>query len=291
MRNPTKDAALAIMKQKRLANLGGILALSIAVAGCGGGSGPLGSLWDKLPDSDAKSGATKSGTKTAKANGEVYDGQAEVLAELQALRAELQKRSGALKQDLTAAKAELARRQGAGEIDQAQVDLSPSEIRDSQLSELERLKAELAKRQSNKANKERAISSSLVENEAVYRNVDACLSRASGDFRNTFDGRTDLQKIVNEKKSQVYQNSDRSLLILTTDKNCDISFTGTSIDDYAIGLIHILETQGGVVENKKIGGINVISVAHPRGNFRLASGRKVIGQGGSTNLYTTIKAL
>ncbi|MEP3524061.1 MAG: hypothetical protein ABJ081_00990 [Hyphomicrobiales bacterium] len=275
---------MAFLKKNRLHSAVGLLALSIALAGCGGG--PLGGVFDKLPDADSKAK-----TKTTKASGEVYDGQAEVLAELQALRAELQKRSGALKQDLSAAKQELARRQGAGEIDQAKVNLSPSEIRDSQLSELEKLKAELERRKSGKEAKERAISTSLVENEAIYRNVDACLKRASGDFRNTFDGRSDLTKIVSEKKSQVYQNSDRSLLILTTDKNCDISFTGTSIDDYTTGLVHILETQGGVVENKKVAGINVISVAHPRGNFRLASGKKVIGQGGSTNLYTTIKAL
>lgn len=285
MYNPVKDAALAFVKRKQMFLTGGLLALSVALVGCGSG-GAIGGLFDKLPDAEPKTAK-----QVAQEGAPVDNSRGIILSELQALRAELQKRSGRLSGDLTAAKAELARRQSAGEIDPSKVNLSPAQIRDTQESELDKLKAELARRQSNKEVKEKIISVALTENEAIYRNVDACLMRPSGDFRNTFEGRSDLTKIVDEKKSQLYQNSDKTLLILTTDENCDISFTGTNVDDYAVGLVHILETQGGIVETKNLAGINVISVAHPRGNFRLASGRKAIGQGGSTNLYTTIKAL
>jgi len=280
-----KDAALVLFKKTRLLKNATIFALATAVGGCGGG-GAIGKFWDRLPDSDQKA------QKAAQQNGGPSgDERAELLNELQALRAQLQKRSGRLGSDLAAAKAELARRQGAGEIDQTKVNLSPAQIRDNQETELERLKAELERRRSTKAAKERIIATALTENEAIYRNVDACLMRPKGGFIGVFDGRSDLTKIIDEKKSQLYQNADKTLLILTTEESCDISFTGTNIDDFAVGLVHILETQGGVVESSNLAGINVISVAHPRGDFRLASGRKAIGQGGSTNLYTTIKAL
>lgn len=365
---------MAFRRQKRLLYIGGLLALSSALTGCGGGGG----ISNLLPGGD----------KEAKANpAEVAQPSAaeqdRILDELQALRAEQQRRTGQIDNTISDPPTELAATQGAGEASQLPATQTPTQALPENLSAQDRVLAEVKQRQAqaqtavptsevdqlqaqapqeqsqlglpasevaqlqnqpsaaqlqaeaaqaqvaqaeeaqNQPNSaelqaevaqlqaqaaqsqpqtssflqngpipdDQAVTAALVENEAVYRNVDACLKRPSGDFRNLFDGRPDLTKIVDEKKNQVYQNSDRSLLILTTDENCDISFTGSDVDKYSDGLIHILKTQGGVVENKKIAGINIISVAHPRGSFRLASGKKVIGQGGSTNLYTTIKAL
>ncbi|MEM8794227.1 MAG: hypothetical protein AAGE61_01565 [Pseudomonadota bacterium] len=210
-----------------------------------------------------------------------------LVEELRALRAELQKRSGRLATDLAAAKRELARRQAAGEISTERVNQSPADIRDAQLEELERLKAELARRRVAADRKQEIISTALTENETAYASIDRCLS-SGPDFRNAFDGQAGLQKIVNENDAQVYRNIDKTLLVLTSKDTCDVSFSAASLDDYTVGLQHVLETQGGVVESRSVAGLTVLSVAHPRGNFRLANGRKVIGQGGGTNLYTTI---
>lgn len=288
----------AFLKGKRLLCGSLLLGFAVAVSGCGGTGGVL----ERLPGiGDSGKGAAKADKKAAKekkaaekaadAQPATVDERAELLGELKALREQLKKRTGTLQSDLAEAKAELARRQSAGEIDTAKVNLSPAQIRDSQLSELDALKAELERRRTQGEAKERVISTALVENENIYRNVDACLMHPDGDFRNIFSDRSDLDKIVDDKDSQVYRNSEKTLLILTSKGSCDISFTGTSLDDYTTGLVHILETQGGIVEQKKLAGIDVISVAHPRGNFRLASGKKVIGQGSSTNFYTTISAL
>lgn len=256
-----------------------VVSLSFLLASCGAVS-TVGNLWDQLPDApDANASLAEKSDRS------------KVLDELKSLRAELQRRTGRLETDLKAAKAELARRQGAGEIDQAKVNLTPAEIRDSQLSELEKLRAELERRQSGEARKKRIVSAALTENEVAYRHIDACLGRGNGDFRGVFDGRPDLVPVIQEKGNQVYSNADRSVLLFTSKDSCDVSFSGTSVNNFATGLVHILETQGGIVESKKLAGLTVITVVHPRGNFRLASGRKVIGQGGGTNLYTTISAI
>jgi len=124
----------------------------------------------------------------------------------------------------------------------------------------------------------------------AYRYVDQCITRPTGDFTNLFDSHPDLQLIVAEKKTQVYRNDVRSVVVQTSNEACDVSFHGGDISDYATGLAHILETQGGLVETKKLAGLTIINTVHPRGNFRLATGKKVIGSA-DTNLYTSIIAL
>lgn len=215
----------------------------------------------------------------------------EVITELKLLREELKRRSSKVQSNLSAAKAELARRQGAGEIDESKVKLTPAQIRDSQLDQLNALRAELERRKSGEAAKQQAITTALTENEVAYRSIDECLTRPNGDFRGVFANRPDLKQIVDEKDNQVYRNTDKSLLLLTSKGSCDVSFTGSNVENFTTGLVHILETQGGIVETKELAGLSVITVVHPRGNFRLASGRKVLGQGSGTNLYTTISAI
>ena len=194
---------------------------------------------------------------------------------------------------------EVAQLQDQAAQAQAQTQAVPTQADAAQIqNELAQLQAQAQQGQTQTSSffpagqiVDQEISKALTENEAVYRNVDTCLRRGPRDFRNAFDGRPDLLKVVDEKNNQLYQNSDKSILILTTDKNCDISFTGKNIENYTDGLIHILKAQGAVVEKKNVANLDIISVSHPRGSFRLANGIKVIGQGGSTNFYTTIKAL
>lgn len=245
-----------------------------------GGCETAKNAWDNLPDASA----------TSSDDAKVVGSHEELLAELKLLRAELNKRSSRFKSELAEARAELARRQAAGEISPERAAQSPQQILNAQLSELERLKAELARRQEAKDLKQEAIATSLAENQVAFSSIDQCLSAAS-DFRAAFRGRSDLLLLVDEKENKVYRNGDRSLLLLTSKESCDVSFAGGSLNDYTLGLVHILEEQGGVVEKNEIAGLSVISVAHPRGNFRLASGKKVIGNGGNTNLYTTISVV
>lgn len=214
----------------------------------------------------------------------------ELIQELKDAKQELRKRNFNNKKELAEAKAELARRQSTGEITPEQVKLTPASIRDQQLSQLEKLKAELARRRLTNTTKAERIGRALTENELAYRFVDQCITRPSGDFTNLFNGQANLELIVSEKKTQVYRNADRTLLLQTSTDACDVSFNGSDIADYAAGLVHILETQGGLVETKKLAGLTIINTVHPRGNFRLATGRKIIGSA-DTNLYTSIIAL
>ena len=214
----------------------------------------------------------------------------ELIQELKEAKQEQRKRNFNNKDELAAARAELVRRQSSGEITPDQARLTPARIRDQQLSQLERLKAELARRELTNTTKAERIGRALTDNEQAYRYVDQCITRPSGDFTNLFNGQPDLQLIVSEKKTQVYRNADRTLLLQSSNNACDVSFNGGDIDDYAAGLVHILETQGGLVEMKKLAGLTIINTVHPRGNFRLATGKKIIGNS-DTNLYTSIIAL
>jgi len=214
----------------------------------------------------------------------------ELIQELKEAKQEQRKRNFNNKNELAAAKAELARRQSSGEITADQAKLTPARIRDQQLSQLERLKAELARRQLTNTTQAERIGRALTDNELAYRFVDQCITRPNGDFTNLFDGQPDFELIVSEKKTQVYRNTERTLLLQTSNETCDVSFSGSDVDDYAAGLVHILETQGGLVEMKKLAGLTIINTVHPRGNFRLATGRKIIGSA-DTNLYTSIIAL
>ena len=259
-----------------------LFASAIAIAGCTSAS----DLWDRLPDTP-KEGRTKVDDSGFPVFETPTKKDLAIVSELEALRNELKKRSGRLEGNLAALKAELVRRQAAGEISADKVKLTPAQIRDEQVSQLDALKAELERRRTAKDVKQRIVTTALTENEVAYSSIDQCLSSGS-DFRQAFRNRGDLSILVQEKDNQVYRNEDRTLLILTSKDTCDVSFAGGSLNDYAAGLAHVLETQGGVVESKTVAGLNVLSVAHPRGNFRLASGRKVIGGGGNTNLYTTI---
>ena len=181
----------------------------------------------------------------------------ELIQELKEAKEEQRKRNFNNKDELAAARAELVRRQSSGEITPDQARLTPARIRDQQLSELDRLKAELARRElTNTTNAER-IGRALTDNEQAYRYVDQCITRPSGDFTNLFDGQADFQLIVAEKKTQVYRNQDRTILLQTSNEACDVSFSGGDIDDYAAGLVHILETQGGLVETKKLSLIHI----------------------------------
>lgn len=230
----------------------------------------------------------------ATSNAEAIDvsgaSRTELIKELKDAKQELQKREFNIEKELVAAKAELARRQSTGQITPEQVKLTPARIRDKQLSELEKLKAELARRKLTNTTKEERIARALTDNELAYRYVDQCITRPTGDFTRLFDGREDLELIVTEKKTQVYRNAERSVLVQTSTEACDVSFNGGDIGDYAAGLVHILETQGGLVETKRLAGLTIINTVHPRGNFRLATGKKVIGSA-DTNLYTSIIAL
>lgn len=292
---------------KRALRTGAFFCLPVILAGCGGinlfgdddkeqakaskpqttvfedqaGSGKALSPGPSDPDEIVRKGK----------NGEPDLTRAQLIQELKALRAELNIRSGRLKTDLTAAKAELSRRQSAGEIDESKIKLTPAQIRDSQLSELDQLRAELSRRKLTKTSKQETIATALTENEIAYRYIDTCLTRPKGDFRGLFKDQPELSVLVEEKENQVYRNSDQTILILTSKESCDVSFAGTSINDFTTGLTHILKTQEAIVETKKVAGLTVINIVHPRGNFRLASGKKVIGRGGSTNLYTTVTAL
>ncbi|MEP1441707.1 MAG: hypothetical protein ABJK39_01710 [Hyphomicrobiales bacterium] len=214
----------------------------------------------------------------------------ELIQDLKEAKQELQKREFDIENELAAAKQELARRQSTGQITPEQVKQTPANIRDKQLSELEKLKAELARRQLTNTTKAERIGRALTDNELAYRYVDQCITRPSGDFRNLFNGQADLELIVAEKKDQVYRNSARTVLVQTSDQACDVSFNGGDVGDYTAGLVHILETQGGLVETKRLAGLTIINTVHPRGNFRLATGKKVIGSS-DTNLYTSIIAL
>ena len=214
----------------------------------------------------------------------------ELIQELKEAKEEQRRRNFNNKDELAAARAELVRRQSAGEITPDQARLTPARIRDQQLSQLERLKAELARRELTNTTKAERIGRALTDNEQAYRYVDQCITRPKGDFTNLFDGQPDFQLIVSEKKTQVYRNTDRTVLLQTSNETCDVSFSGGDIDDYAAGLVHILETQGGLVETRKLAGLTIINTVHPRGNFRLATGRKIIGSA-DTNLYTSIIAL
>lgn len=214
----------------------------------------------------------------------------ELIQELKEAKEEQRKRNFNNEAELAEAKAELARRQSTGQITPDQAKLTPARIRDQQLSELEKLKAELARRQLTNTTKAERIGRALTDNELAYRYVDQCITRPSGNFTNLFNGQPDLQLIVSEKKTQVYRNADRTILLQSSTSACDVSFSGGDIDDYAAGLIHILETQGGLVESKKLAGLTIINTVHPRGNFRLATGKKIIGNS-DTNLYTSIIAL
>ncbi|MEP3629506.1 MAG: hypothetical protein ABJN04_05835 [Hyphomicrobiales bacterium] len=214
----------------------------------------------------------------------------ELIQELKDAKQELTKRNFNNEKELAEAKAELARRQSTGQITPEQVKLTPARIRDQQLNELEKLKAELARRRLTNTTKAERIGRALTDNELAYRYVDQCITRPSGDFTNLFNGQADLELIVSEKKTQVFRNADRTLLLQTSTDACDVSFNGSDVADYAAGLVHILETQGGLVETKKLAGLTIINTVHPRGNFRLATGRKIIGSA-DTNLYTSIIAL
>ena len=214
----------------------------------------------------------------------------ELIQELKEAKQEQRKRNFNNKDELAAARAELVRRQSTGEITPDQAKLTPARIRDQQLSQLEKLKAELARRELTNTTKAERIGRALTDNELAYRYVDQCITRPKGDFTNLFDGQPDIQLIVSEKKTQVYRNADRNLLLQTSTETCDVSFNSSDIDDYAAGLVHILETQGALVESKKLAGLTIINTVHPRGNFRLATGRKIIGSA-DTNLYTSIIAL
>ena len=214
----------------------------------------------------------------------------ELIQELKEAKEEQRKRNFNNEAELAEAKAELARRQSTGQITPEQVRLTPASIRDQQLSELEKLKAELTRRQLTNTTKAERIGRALTDNELAYRYVDQCITRPSGDFTNLFNGQPDLQLIVSEKKTQVFRNADRTVLLQSSTEACDVSFSGGDIDDYAAGLVHILETQGGLVETKKLAGLTIINTVHPRGNFRLATGKKIIGNS-DTNLYTSIIAL
>lgn len=232
--------------------------------------------------------------KEAAANAGAVDvsgaSRTELIKELKNAKQELQKREFNIEKELGAAKAELARRQSTGQITPEQVKLTPAHIRDDQLSELEKLKAELARRKLTNTTKEERIGRALTDNELAYRYIDQCITRPNGDFRNLFNEQADLQLIVSEKKNQVYRNDERTVLVQTTPSTCDVSFNGGDVGDYTAGLVHILETQGGLVETKKLAGLTIINTVHPRGNFRLATGKKVIGSA-NTNLYTSIIAL
>lgn len=281
---PKKRAALSVV----------LIALALAMSACsGGGSGVLeklpgiGPKEEKAPKKDVKKSLREEPIKPVTD----VNQRALLLAELKGLRSQLEQRTPEFEGDLAAAKAELARRQAAGEIDPEKVRLTPANIRDSQASQLDELKAELERRRLSGKTREQIIATALTENESVYRNVDTCLNRPKGDFRGLFEGRTDLTKLTAEKDGEVYQNADRSQLVLTSKTTCDISFTNDNLDDYITGLTHVLETQGAIVESKKLVGITVLTAVHPRGNFRLTSGRKVIGQGGNTNVYTSVTAI
>ena len=232
--------------------------------------------------------------KEAQANAEAVDisgaSRTELIKELKDAKKELQKREFSIEKELAAAKQELARRQSTGQITPEQVRLTPAAIRDKQLSELEKLKAELARRKLTNTTKEERIGRALTDNELAYRYVDQCITRPDGDFRDLFNGQPDLELIVSERKNQVYRNAERTVLVQTTPDTCDVSFSGGEVSDYTTGLVHILETQGGLVETKRLAGLTIINTVHPRGNFRLATGKKVIGSA-DTNLYTSIIAL
>jgi len=118
-------------------------------------------FFGKLFDSDerkrrkAERKAAKAAAKRKEelsANAETTDvsgaTRTELIKELKDAKQELKKRNFNNERELAEAKAELARRQSTGQITPEQVKLTPARIRDQQLSELEKLKAELARRKS-----------------------------------------------------------------------------------------------------------------------------------------------
>lgn len=239
----------------------------------------------------AKEAAKRKAASDAKVD-EEFSGESrtELIQELKAAKKELNQRQFKIEEELAAAKEELRRRQATGAITPEQVKLTPANIRDQQLSELEKLKAELARRRATSTTKQERIARALGANETAYKYVDLCITRPDGNFTNLFDGQPGLELVVSEKKTQVYRDAERTVLLQTTPESCDVSFSGDTIADYTAGLVHILETQGGLVETKKLAGLSIVNTVHPRGNFRLATGKKIIGSG-DTNFYTTIVAL
>lgn len=261
-----------------------VLVTSLGLAGC------LGRFGDDASKPSASQTASSNdfgiSTFTGKADSELS--RAEILAELKALKAELEGRKANIRSELAAAKAELARRQASGTADADTKNLTPSQLRNSQLAELQALRAELARRKEAREAKKLALDSALEENDSTYKTISECFL-AKDDFRRAFTGRSDVTLIVDERDSRVYRNDDRTLLLQTSSEKCDVSFVATSLEDYFDGLKHVLEKDGAIInESKDLVGIKVVSVNHPSGNFRLASGRKVIGRGSGTNLYTSV---
>ncbi len=312
------DVASVFLKKSALLSSAALVCCSLLLAGCAGGSDGSGGLLDRLPGNNetseektAKKAAKQArkaqqasfrerGTLSRPSNEEQIAKRTEALQELKTLRDQLKKRSPRYESELDAAKAELARRQGTGEITDATADQTPSSIRDQRLSELETLKAELERRDASRGTQEELIAAALTDNEAVYRYINACLQHPTGDFRNAFDSQRDLELVSSEKAGplfakvqgdKLFQNADQSVLTVAANGNCDISFTTANLKDYMKGLVHVLETQGAIVSSKKVLSIDIINAVHPRGNFRLSTGKKVIGQGGSTEFYTTISVL
>ncbi|MEL7232555.1 MAG: hypothetical protein AAGJ85_08605 [Pseudomonadota bacterium] len=219
--------------------------------------------------------------------------RAAAIAELKLLKEQVKKRSGRIRADLREARTELERRKAIeeGRIPPSEAAKAKPLDRDDQLDELAKLKAELERRKASRENRSERIETALATYKLPYKYIDQCLKRSTGDFRGLFANEPTLTEISRERSAQLYEDKDETMLVVASQGSCDISFSSEDRSGFVAGLTHILESQGGIVQRSATAGLIILTTVHPRGNFRLATGEKVIGRGGDTNIYTTVSAL